>query len=126
MTEAHEWDKRPGNTEQVETFSRRSTDSAERSIVPGYGPLATVLQQALDQAQSGKGKERHANDKPFLKQPIMEIGRMVGLGYQTGQAMKKAQEAVGMHDRGEPDRAAAELLGAINYLAAAIMLIREQ
>lgn len=126
MTEAYEFGKRPGNTEQAEAFGRRSTDSVERSIVPGYGPLASVLQEALNQAQDGKGKERHANDKPFLKQPIMEIGRMVGVGYQTGQAMKKAQEAGGMLSRGEPDRAVAELLGAINYLAAAIMLIREQ
>lgn len=28
--------------------------------------------------------------------------------------------------RGEPDRAVAELLGAINYLAAAVILIREK
>lgn len=96
-----------------------------RSVSPGYEPLAAALQMALDQAQAGKGKERHANGRPFDRQPIMEIGRMVGLGYPTGQAKKKTQEAVGMFNRGEPDRAVAELLGAINYLAAAILLIRE-
>jgi hypothetical protein len=55
----------------------------------------------------------------------MEIGRMVGMGYQTGQAMKKAQEAGGMVSRQQYEAARAELLGAINYLAAAYILIGE-
>lgn len=93
--------------------------------VAGYESLAAVLNEALDQASHGKGKERHANGRDFLDQPIMEIGRMVGVGYQTGQAMKKTQEAVGMLNRDQRDRAIAELLGAINYLAAAVILIRE-
>lgn len=93
--------------------------------VAGYESLAAVLNEALDQASHGKGKERHANGRDFLDQPIMEIGRMVGVGYQTGQAMKKTQEAVGMLNRDQKDRAIAELLGAINYLAAAVILIRE-
>ena len=88
----------------------------------GYEQLRRVLQLALDQAAKGKGKERHANDKPFPKQPIMEIGRMVGPGYHLGQAMKKAQEA----SRLPNERARAELLGAINYLAAAYLLLEEQ
>lgn len=96
------------------------------TVVDGYKPLAEVLAAALDQAQAGKGKERHANDKPFDRQPIMEIGRMVGLGYQTGQAMKKLQEAVGMTARGQVEAAEREMLGAINYAAAAILLIRER
>lgn len=100
-------------------------ERAETSDSPDYSPLASVLDRALAQASSGKGKERHANGKDFLDQPIMEIGRMVGVGYQTGQAMKKAQEATGMLQRNEPDRAVAELLGAINYLAAAVLLIEE-
>lgn len=90
-----------------------------------YEPLASVLYQALDQAESGKGRTRHANGRPFIKQPIMEIGRMVGLGYPTGQAQKKTQEAVGMANRGEYGAAEAELLGAIVYLAAGVLLIRE-
>lgn len=90
-----------------------------------YIKLRSILDRAYDQAASGKGKERHANDKPFDKQPIAEIGRMVGTGYNLGQAMKKAQEAQGMANRGEKDKAAHELLGAINYLASAIMLIEE-
>lgn len=91
----------------------------------GYEPLISVLNDALKQAAEGKGKERHANNKPFDRQPIAEIGRMVGVGYNLGQAMKKAQEAKGMTDRGEDERAIAELLGVINYAASAVMLLRE-
>lgn len=87
----------------------------------GYDNLRRVLSLAVDQAATGKGKERHANGKPFDRQPLLEIGRMVGLGYPLGQAMKKSQEAM----RLPPDRAKAELLGAINYLAAAYLLFEE-
>jgi hypothetical protein len=91
-------------------------------VVAGYEPLAAVLAEALEQAQSGKGKERHANDKPFARQPILEIGRMVGPGYQIGQAVKKGQEAMRLPTT---ERQVAELLGAINYLAAAVILLRD-
>ena len=74
------------------------------------------------QAQSGKGKERHAQDKPFIRQPILEIGRMVGPASAAGQVIKKTQEAM----RLPKDRAIAELLGAINYAAATILLIQEK
>ena len=90
-----------------------------------YAALRRVLDLAHEQSSSGKGKDRHANGKPFLRQPIMEIGRMVGIGYQLGQAMKKAQEAGGMASRGQIAAAQAELLGAINYLAAAHIQLGE-
>ena len=88
------------------------------SSVPGYDKLSNVLGAAYHQAARGKGKERHACGKPFDKQPIMEISRMVGPGYATGQAMKKLQEAKSMMDRGQA-------LGAINYIAAFFLLIEE-
>ena len=90
-----------------------------------YGALQGVLDDAYAQAAHGKGKERHANDKPFLDQPIMGIGRTVGPGFALGQVMKKAGEAKGMADRGDADAAERELLGAIVYAAAAVLLIRE-
>lgn len=94
--------------------------------VAGYEPLARVLGLAYDQSAKGKGKERHANAKPFDRQPILEIARMVGLGYQTGQIQKKVQEATGMAARGQIDAAKAELLGAIVYAAAAFLYLEEQ
>lgn len=92
-----------------------------------YATLRAILDDAYAQAASGKGKERHANDRPFLQQPICEIGRMLGsvCDGELYQAIKKAQEASNMLARGENKRAEAELLGAINYLAAAVILIRE-
>ena len=95
------------------------------ALVPGYSKLIYVLSAAYHQAAQGKGKERHARDKPFSKQPIMEISRMVGPGYATGQAMKKLQEAKSMMDRGQFAAAKAEALGAINYAAAFFLLIEE-
>lgn len=91
----------------------------------GYDPLFVILCKALHQAQDGKGKERHAGDKPFLDQPIMGIGDLVGIGFQTGQAIKKTVEAHGMVNRNQLDAAERELLGAINYLAAAVLRINQ-
>lgn len=98
-------------------------DAYRPTTLPGYEPLADVLQKALDQSQRGKGHERHQRgETPFLRQPICEIGRMTGVGYNIGQAMKKGQEAM----RLPTERAQAELLGAIVYLAAAYLLMGEQ
>ena len=87
-----------------------------------YADFKRVLDLALEQASSGKGAERHGGKKPFMDQPMMEISRMLnspaGCMYQ---AMKKTQEA----SRMQPDAAKRELLGAINYLAGAYLLLEE-
>lgn len=88
--------------------------------VEGYEDLARILCGAYDQAAHGKGRERHANDKPFGEQPILRLAEMTGVGGPAFQAMKKSQEAVSMVERGEHDKAIHELLGAIVYTAAAI------
>lgn len=90
-----------------------------------YAQLRSVLDLAYDQSAKGKGKERHANARPFVDQPIMQISRMVGLGFPTGQVQKKVQEAGGMVKAGRPEAAQAELLGAIVYCVAAWLLIQE-
>lgn len=84
-----------------------------------YAPLLRAFYQAWAQAAIGKGRERHAKDKPFLEQTIFETAAAHGIGFVTGQAEKKLREAVGMKQRGEDDKAAHELLGAIVYTAAA-------
>lgn len=91
-----------------------------------YDSLKQVLMKAFAQSAAGKGKERHANDKPFDHQPIMEIGRMVGPGFPIGQVMKKGQEAFGMATRQENASAVHELLGVIVYAAAAVILLEEK
>lgn len=92
----------------------------------GYEELDRVLFEAFNQSAHGKGKSRHANDKAFPNQPIMTIGRMVGVGGHSYQIMKKAQEATNMSLRGEHDAAIVEFRGAIIYAAAAILLIEEK
>ena len=89
----------------------------------GYDSLFTILCRALHQAQEGKGRERHAGNRTFKDQPIMGIADLVGMGFQTGQAIKKTVEAHGMVNRGDLAAAERELLGAINYLAAAVIRI---
>lgn len=86
--------------------------------VPGYESLADVLKRAYDQAAIGKGAQRHATGLPFHEQPMQTISQLVGsndgLLYQ---AMKKIQES----QRMDRDAAVRELLGAIVYVAGAII-----
>jgi hypothetical protein len=93
--------------------------------VPGYEPLARILQEAYMQSAAGKGLERHADHKDFLSQPILRIGRKYGFGFNIGQAAKKMEEAQGMIERDEVVKARHEFLGAIVYLASAILLLEE-
>lgn len=95
------------------------------TVYPGYEPLYTILKLALDQAQEGKGDERHNQGSlDFTSQPIMSIPRL--LGSDSGvffQAIKKIQEAQRLPT---PEAAMFEYLGAINYIAAGILLLQEK
>lgn len=88
-------------------------------VNPGYETLAGVLQRALDQAQVGKGAERHADSKPFHEQPMQTIAGQVGPGFLSGQAIKKIQESQQLPE----GRDVAELLGAINYLSGLVIFL---
>lgn len=92
----------------------------------GYNELADELIAALDQSQGGKGAERHANGKSFMEQPIIQLGLMCGPGGPAQQVMKKTQEALGMHARGQTDAAVRELHGAMVYAAATILVMKNQ
>ena len=92
----------------------------------GYDSLRAIYAMALEQAQGGKGKERHANGLPFDQQPICQGGRRFGVGCLIYQAWKKAHETPVLlkMDNGR-ERAIRELLGVINYAAAAIIVLQE-
>ena len=94
-------------------------------VQAGYTDLFCMLIRALDQAQNGKGHERHAAGRTFTDQPILTITRNRGFGFPFGQVEKKIDEADGMIQRGDLKAAERELLGAINYLAAAVIRIHE-
>ena len=91
--------------------------------VDGYQSLADVLQRAYDQAARGKGKERHACDRAFTAQPMQTISELLGshIGLQY-QAIKKIQES----NRLDKDAQIREMLGAINYIAGAIIFLEER
>lgn len=90
--------------------------------VPGYDDLAAVLLRAYDQAARGKGKERHANGEPFSHQVMQDGARRFGVGSLLFQAFKKSEES----QRLPHDRAVAELLGAIVYLAGAVIAMERK
>lgn len=87
---------------------------------PGYEKLADVLARAYDQAARGKGKERHAQELPFHEQPMQSVIHLHGVGFATGQASKKASEALRLPTT---ERRVAELLGAIVYLCGAVIAL---
>jgi hypothetical protein len=90
---------------------------------PKYDSLYKVLLAAYNQASNGKGKERHANDEPFENQKIITLNKQIGSNHGAiFQACKKAQESA----RLPHDRAITELLGAINYLAAAVIMLKQE
>lgn len=87
-----------------------------------YEKLLAIFTRAYERAAIGKGKERHANGEPFEEQLICSIPERVGIGFNLGQALKKAYE----QERMNPQDAVNELLDCINYLAAAIIVIENR
>ena len=92
-------------------------------IPEGYESLGFALGEAVAQAARGKGADRHAEKgERFADQLIMSIPKRLGEGgecFCLGQALKKICES----RRLAPAPARAELLGAINYIAAAWSLL---
>lgn len=92
--------------------------------VPGYARLSEVLAAAYDQAARGKGKERHANNKPFHEQRMQEISKLQGNPYGMAfQVQKKLLEGLEMKC---PDARKRELLGAIVYLAGIVVYLDQE
>lgn len=86
----------------------------------GYESLAAILDDALAHAQTGKGSIRHASGEPFVEQPIVFLNEHLGSNHGAiFQAQKKSREST----RLPYAMARAELLGAINYLAAAVLVL---
>lgn len=96
-------------------------DAPHMTILPGYESIGHVLQEALDRAQKGKGKDRHDQGRglAFEVQPICAIplaqGTTAGLDYQV----LKKQDELGALD---PARRRMEILDQIVYLAAKIIV----
>jgi hypothetical protein len=96
------------------------------NVETGYEELYTVFEGALQQAQSGKGKERHTDggDTAFEAQQICSIPRMQGsVDGPLFQAVKKCLEVRNIESY---DGKINELYGAINYIAGAIIVLKEK
>jgi len=108
----------------AQVVAKWSPSSSDGAIIPdGYESLLSVLADAVEQAANGKGKARHAVEgQAFGEQLICVITRELGPGFPLGQARKKIVEST----RLPWPQARAELLGAINYLAARIIVGDEQ
>lgn len=86
-------------------------------------PLESVFAAAIEQATKGKGM-RHGGDlTPFMDQPWAHYYEMHGRGFLTGQAAKKLEEAASLRHGPEFE---SEAIGAIIYLAMAILKEREK
>jgi hypothetical protein len=91
-----------------------------------YRQLELILSEAHEQASVGKGKERHAlSGQKFEDQLICEISRILKghpFAFNAGQVIKKIIEA----GRLNKEAAKREYLGAINYVAAMVILNEEE
>ena len=117
--------KCPCDPVELEAAITETTDTKTVGDL-NYAALFSVLKDALHQAAAGKGKERHANDDPFERQSICEITRKHGLAFATGQAAKKLEESHRLLQLRGVEAATNEILGAINYAAAAVIVLQEQ
>lgn len=114
------------NMGNLEALDER-LDKMEPTWKVATHPLMEVFDDAVKQAVSGKGNERHGKGSHFMDQPWLSLAQTHGIGFLTGQADKKLKEAVNAYGQeGCTDEWwERELLGAINYIAMAIIYNRE-
>lgn len=96
------------------------------TIKPGYESLAVVLNLALEQAQSEKGSERHTRngkEANFTDQYMIRGSRIHGMNGPLFQAGKKIEEVYSLPTK---EAKIEELLGAINYIAGAVMWLQKE
>jgi len=97
-----------------------------RDLDRGVEMFRDVLDEVMEQVTAGKGEERHGHGTKLLDQPWRRLGRTHGVGFLTGQAAKKLEEAVTMKGRGfTAMQVERELLGSIAYIAFSMMMQRE-
>lgn len=104
---------------------RRTKPAPAPEPIP-YQALRDILDDVMDQAALGKGKDRHANPgEPWDEQAWTKITQLLGeagAGFLLGQAIKKIVESL----RLDTNRAETELLGAAHYLMMRIYQLRKE
>jgi hypothetical protein len=90
-------------------------------IPKGYEKYGEMFKFCLEHTAKGKGMERHGNGEPFHKQFICVETAEEGHGFARGQAKKKITEA----KRLKPAAAIREIAGAVNYLIADMIVMKQ-
>lgn len=92
-----------------------------------YKTLRQVQELAFEQAANGKGRDRHVKKSGefFENQQICEMARRLSIDGPLYQAVKKIYEAAQMVKSDQKEAAGRELLGAMNYIAAAYIVLTE-
>ncbi|AEY69537.1 hypothetical protein AH2_00027 [Burkholderia phage vB_BceS_AH2] len=110
---------------EIGADGKKIAGTVQVRIVRGYTKLFDVLIEALNEAQDGKGSERHTlgGDVPFERQRMQTVSELIGSpDGMVFQAVKKITEGMALPTL---DRQVKELLGAINYLAGCIIYLRK-
>ena len=114
---------------EVEEFKPRQTNvyaTGENYNVytteKNYLALKTILLMAYDRAAKTKGLERHSDGQPFEQQDIcQELRIFKSVSPALFQARKKIKESIRLDNKGGIN----ELLDAMVYLSAAVIVMRE-
>jgi hypothetical protein len=85
-------------------------------------PLMPIFEAAIKQAMYGKGERHGGALTPFMEQPWLHYAKLHGIGFLTGQAAKKLEEAASTK---QGEAFIQEMLGAMVYTGMAILYSQE-
>jgi hypothetical protein len=93
-----------------------------------HHPLYEIYEDAVAQACVGKGNERHGMGKSFYDQKWVKLADIHGVGFLSGQAQKKLEEAFDAYRQGNCDMVwfEKELMGSLNYIAMSLLYLRRR
>src|SRR5574343_870167 len=113
----------PNAKEQaIERLPDLANRDQHRPIHRPRHPLDAAFDDAIEQVTRGKGEQRHGKGAQFWQQPWTHYAETHGIGFLTGQAAKKLDEAQGfLNDQPRWER---EMLGVIVYAGMAILKAR--
>ncbi len=106
------------STKRAASKTAKSDDS---QFIGQYSKLWAVFQECIDEMAEGKGHSRHGNHRCIENQGVAERRRAFGPGFTLGQAAKKLEESPRLAGIAKKR----ELIGAINYIAIEVMMMKE-
>ena len=93
-----------------------------KTNTPEAHPLTPIFAAAIQQAMYGKGERHGGALTPFMEQPWIHYAKLHGIGFLTGQAAKKLEEAASTK---QGEAFIQEMLGAMVYTGMAILYSQE-